>query len=97
MTGHKGWVTSLCWEPYHRNSDCRFLVSASKDTDLRIWDTKLTQTTRVLAGHSKGVTCVRWGGSGLIYSGSQDQTIKVWRAEDVFIYIPHHFLIDSIN
>ncbi|XP_034946239.1 notchless protein homolog 1 [Chelonus insularis] len=83
MTGHKMWITALSWEPYHRNSGvCKFLVSASKDSDLRIWDTVLGQTTRVLAGHTKSVTCVRWGGSGLIYSGSQDRTIRVWRAED---------------
>ncbi|XP_015121981.1 notchless protein homolog 1 [Diachasma alloeum] len=82
MTGHKMWVTSISWEPYHRSKECRYLVSASKDSDLRIWDTKLCQTTRVLAGHTKSVTCVRWGGRGLIYSGSQDRSIRVWRAED---------------
>jgi WD40 repeat protein len=27
------------------------------------------------------VTSVRWGGEGLIYSGSQDRTIKVWDTE----------------
>ncbi|XP_043273167.1 notchless protein homolog 1 isoform X2 [Venturia canescens] len=82
MLGHKMWVTALCWEPYHRNPECRQLVSSSKDCDLRIWDTKLGQTVRVLAGHTKSVTCVRWGGRGLIYSGSQDRSIRVWRAED---------------
>ncbi|CAD6205704.1 GSCOCG00009975001-RA-CDS [Cotesia congregata] len=34
------------------------------------------------SGHTKSVTCVRWGGRGLIYSGSQDRSIRVWRAED---------------
>jgi ribosome assembly protein 4 len=28
------------------------------------------------------VTCLKWGGSGLIYSSSQDRTIKVWRPDD---------------
>ncbi|XP_012216041.1 notchless protein homolog 1 [Linepithema humile] len=82
MAGHKMWVTSLCWEPYHKNPECQYLVSASKDCDIRIWDTKRAQTCRVLSGHMKSVTCVKWGGSGLIYSASQDRTIKVWRAED---------------
>lgn len=85
MTGHKMWVTSLCWEPYHKNPECLHLVSSSKDTDIRIWDTKRAQTCRVLSGHTKSVTCVKWGGNGLIYSASQDRTIKVWRAEDVRI------------
>lgn len=83
MVGHKMWVTSLSWEPYHQNPECRKMISASKDSDLRIWDTKLGRTLLVLAGHTRSVTCVKWGGRGLIYSGSQDRTIKVWRAEDV--------------
>ncbi|KAJ8675422.1 hypothetical protein QAD02_011208 [Eretmocerus hayati] len=82
MVGHSKWVTSLSWEPYHQNPECRKLASASKDCDIRIWDTKLSQTLLVLAGHTKSVTCVKWAGRGLIYSASQDRTIKVWRAED---------------
>jgi len=31
-----------------------------------------------LSGHTKAVTCVRWGGEGRIYSASRDRTIKVW-------------------
>lgn len=23
LMGHKQWVTSLCWEPYHQNTECR--------------------------------------------------------------------------
>ncbi|XP_053981698.1 notchless protein homolog 1 [Hylaeus volcanicus] len=82
MSGHKMWVTSLSWEPYHKNPECQYLVSASKDSDIRVWDTKHSKTIRVLSGHTKSVTCVKWGGNGLIYSASQDRTIKVWRAED---------------
>ena len=29
--------------------------------------------------HTDSVECVKWGGSGLIYSGSRDRSIKVWR------------------
>ncbi|XP_076663774.1 notchless protein homolog 1 [Andrena cerasifolii] len=82
MSGHKMWVTSLCWEPFHKNPECQYFVSASKDCDLRIWDTVRAQVVRILSGHTKSVTSVKWGGSGLIYSASQDRTVKVWRAED---------------
>ncbi|KAL7293834.1 hypothetical protein TKK_0012892 [Trichogramma kaykai] len=82
MVGHKMWVTSLAWEPYHQNDQCRKLVSASKDGDLRIWDVVMSKTLLILSSHTQSVTCVRWGGRGLIYSSSQDRTIKVWRAED---------------
>ncbi|KAG1673474.1 Notchless 1 [Nymphon striatum] len=82
LIGHRQWITFLSWEPLHRNSECRRLVSSSKDTTLKIWDIVLGQAQFTLGGHTQSVTCVRWGGSGLIYSGSQDRTIKVWRSED---------------
>lgn len=37
----------------------------------------------VLSGHTASVTCLRWGGEGLIFTGSQDRTIKVYAAADV--------------
>ena len=36
------------------------------------------RNTITLSGHASGVTCVRWGGEGYIYSASRDRTIKVW-------------------
>merc|ERR1719300_1794823 len=40
------------------------------------------QSVKVLTGHTASVTSVRWGGGGLLYTASQDRTIKVWRAAD---------------
>nr|CAD7438427.1 unnamed protein product [Timema bartmani] len=82
LMGHKQWITALSWEPYHSNPECRKLASASKDGDVKIWDVVLGQASITLAGHTKSVTSVKWGGTGLIYTGSQDRTIKVWRAAD---------------
>jgi len=49
---------------------------------------------RSLTGHTQSVTCIRWGGKDLIYSSSQDRTIKVWRSEDVkFNYV----LLDNVH
>lgn len=83
LSGHKKWITWLNWEPLHMNGECRMLASSSKDNDIRIWDTVLGQCVRVLAGHTAGVTCIRWGGEGLLFSASQDRTVKVWRTSDV--------------
>ncbi|KAL1445340.1 hypothetical protein MTO96_029240 [Rhipicephalus appendiculatus] len=83
LAGHKKWITCLCWEPLHLNAECRALASSSKDGTVRIWDTTLAQTRLTLSGHVQSVTCVRWGGTGLIYTASQDCTIKVWRADTV--------------
>jgi len=54
-----------------------------QDATVKIWDTVLGTVLHTLSAHERSVTCVRWGGSDLIYSSSQDSTIKVWRATDV--------------
>ncbi|PNY11684.1 notchless protein [Trifolium pratense] len=77
LIGHKKWITGISWEPVHLNAPCRRFVSASKDGDARIWDVSLKKCI-VLSGHTLAVTCVKWGGDGVIYTGSQDCTIKVW-------------------
>ena len=59
------------------------VASASKDGTVRLWDVMLCKTVMVLSGHTHCVTCVRWGGEGLLYTSSQDRTIKVWRTKDV--------------
>ncbi|KAG6710889.1 hypothetical protein I3842_05G025700 [Carya illinoinensis] len=76
--GHKKWITGISWEPAHLNAPCRRFVSASKDGDARIWDVSLRKCIISLSGHTLAVTCVKWGGDGVIYTGSQDCTIKVW-------------------
>lgn len=65
------------------NPDCRLLASSSKDTDVKIWDTVLCQHILTLSGHTQAVTTVKWGGLGLLYTGSHDREIKIWRAKDV--------------
>lgn len=63
--------------------ECRLLASSSKDSTVRIWDTILCKVVLILSGHTHCVTCVQWGGEGLLYTSSQDRSIKVWRAIDV--------------
>jgi ribosome assembly protein 4 len=31
LNAHKKWVTSLAWEPLHKNKDSDLIASASKD------------------------------------------------------------------
>ncbi|KAG7217248.1 hypothetical protein INR49_027792 [Caranx melampygus] len=82
LTGHTKWITWLCWEPLHLNPECRYLASSSKDASVRIWDTVLGRCEKILTGHTQSVTCVKWGGDGLLYTSSHDRTVKVWRAKD---------------
>uniref|UniRef100_A0A087YJQ8 Notchless protein homolog 1 n=1 Tax=Poecilia formosa TaxID=48698 RepID=A0A087YJQ8_POEFO len=76
LTGHTKWITWLCWEPLHLNPECRYLASSSKDGSVRIWDTVLGRYEKILTGHTQSVTCVKWGGDGLLYTSSQDRTVK---------------------
>ncbi|KAG7886778.1 hypothetical protein KL938_000431 [Ogataea parapolymorpha] len=84
LTGHSKFVSSLAWEPAHlvQPGDSPRLVSASKDGTLKLWNTALKRCEMTLSGHSSSVSCVKWGGTNLIYSGSHDKTIKVWDAKE---------------
>ncbi|XP_065892149.1 notchless protein homolog 1-like [Dysidea avara] len=48
----------------------------ASDSKVHIWDSRLAHSVMILTGHSQSVTCVRWGGEGLIYTSSQDRTVK---------------------
>jgi len=83
LKGHTKWITSLAWEPYHIQEPGRpRLASASKDSTVRVWDVVSKRIDTVLTGHKGSVTCVRWGGTGKIYTASHDKTIKVWNPKD---------------
>lgn len=82
LRGHTRYITAVSWQPFHRNSECSRLCSASKDCTVKIWDILLGRCLFSLSSHTMSVTCVRWGGEDIIYSGSQDRTIKVWDAND---------------
>jgi len=83
MKGHTKWVSSLAWEPYHLQEPGKpRIASASKDATVRIWDVISRRIEMVLSGHKGSVSCVRWGGTGLIYTSSHDKTVKVWNASN---------------
>jgi ribosome assembly protein 4 len=81
MVGHKDYITSLSWEPFHKNSECRYLVSSSKDKTCKVWDTVTSTCMKTLTGHTDMVTKVIWGGEDLVYSASRDTLIKCWNVK----------------
>ncbi|KAI9754219.1 MAG: hypothetical protein M4579_004816 [Chaenotheca gracillima] len=83
LKGHTKWVSSLAWEPYHVQTPGKpRIASASKDATVRIWDATIKRVEHVLSGHKGSVSCVRWGGTGFLYTASHDKTVKVWRVKD---------------
>lgn len=82
LRGHKNFITSLSWEPMISSQESRRMASSSKDQCVRIWDTMNSTCLMSLTSHTASVTKALWGGEGLIYSASQDRTIKVWHADE---------------
>ncbi|KAI5454326.1 ribosome assembly [Naganishia albida] len=78
--GHTKWITSLSWEPIHLNAAAPRCASSSKDGTVKVWSTTRPHAEFTLAGHTASVNVVKWGGEGLIYTGSSDRTIKIWDA-----------------
>ena len=64
-----------------RSTFCTIL--SQQDGTIRIWDVAVGKCEKILSSHLQSVTCLKWGGTGLLYTASQDRTIKVWRADDV--------------
>eukprot|EP01039_Chlorochromonas_danica_P001266 gene1266-1382_t len=81
LTGHKKWVTALAFEPLHLNPQCNRLASSSKDQTIKVWNLSSGLCETTISGHTDSVECIRWGGTGLIYSCSRDRTIKVWAVD----------------
>lgn len=78
IKAHGKYITSMAWEPMHRNATCERLVTASKDGLAKIWNVRTKRCEVSMSGHVDSVESVRWGGEGLIYTASRDRTIKVW-------------------
>ncbi|OMJ25825.1 Notchless protein-like protein, partial [Smittium culicis] len=67
------------------NPKANRLASSSKDGTVRVWDTTLRTCLFSVGGHTSAVTCVCWGGDGILYTSSQDKTIKMWNSEGKLI------------
>lgn len=57
------------------------LLSASKDSTLKLWDLKTKKLKMDLPGHEDEVYTVDWspGGESRVVSGGKDRTVKIWR------------------
>lgn len=82
IRAHNKWVNALAWAPLHTDPEQGRFCSASKDGTAKVWDRVTGRCLFSLMGHAASVSCVRWGGEGLLFTGSHDRTCKVWAAED---------------
>ena len=56
-----------------------YLCSGAADLTIRIWDWEKNKCLHILKGHEKWVKCVLELDNGIIISGSDDKTIKIWK------------------
>ncbi|CAB9518338.1 nucleotide-binding protein subunit beta-like protein [Seminavis robusta] len=74
LRGHSHFVSDVVI-----SSDGAFALSASWDSELRLWDINSGKTTRRFVGHEKDVLSVAFSvDNRQIVSGSRDATIRLW-------------------
>src|SRR5579859_4691893 len=70
--GHTGAISSVAWSP-----DGKLLAAGSRDTSVRVWDSRSGKTLQVYRGHSNAVLAIAWSpGSDRVASVGQDGTAQ---------------------
>jgi WD40 repeat protein len=76
LSGHALYVNACAISP-----DDSFIVSASRDKTLKVWDVATGRERATLTGHTSGIrACAISPTSSFIVSASWDKTLKVWDA-----------------
>jgi hypothetical protein len=70
------WISTLVTD--NRSG---WISSAGDTSDIHVWDLQTGQTISVLSGHTGRVTSLS-SSNGLLASGSEDSTIRIWSAKD---------------
>ncbi|MEL7242898.1 MAG: hypothetical protein AAGM40_11200 [Cyanobacteria bacterium J06573_2] len=77
LTGHNGAVLAVTVTP-----NGKYLISASKDNTIKVWNFQTGEEFFTLSGHSDWVlTLAVTPDSKQVISGSKDKTLKIWSLE----------------
>lgn len=68
LVGHRAAVNVI-------DFDRRYIVSASGDRTIKVWEMSSCEFVRTLNGHKRGIACLQYRDS-LVVSGSSDNTIR---------------------
>jgi ribosome assembly protein 4 len=62
------------------SADARLLVTASKDSTLKVWDAATGKLAVELPGHADEVYAVDWApAGGSVASGGKDRVVRIWK------------------
>jgi WD40 repeat protein len=72
--GHEGAVTACTFSP-----DGKYILSASEDGTVRMWEVETEKTIHLFKGHEGAVTACTFSPDGkYILSASRDGTLRLW-------------------
>lgn len=60
----------------------KYLVCGGSDEMIRIFDMKTKKSVGDLSKHTGTITCLQFVGNGFMISGSEDNTLCIWRVHD---------------
>ncbi|ESP03366.1 hypothetical protein LOTGIDRAFT_237682 [Lottia gigantea] len=95
LRGHNGAVYKTCFTP-----DSQYLLSASLDNSVRLWDLSSHSNVVLYRGHSSAVWSLDTSGLGYFVSCSQDRTAKLWsydRNYPIRSFIGHTYDVDVVK
>ena len=74
LQGHQGTITTVKF-------DTQYIISGSVDSTIKIFNMRSKKCVSTLLGHTGQIICIQYKkSSGIIMSGSEDKTARVWRA-----------------
>lgn len=68
LMGHRAAVNVI-------DFDEKYIISASGDRTIKVWNTLDAEFVRTLVGHDRGIACLQYRDE-LIVSGSSDKTVR---------------------